>query len=237
MIRMLELRDVYAGYYTDMNILQGVSMTAREGAITSVIGTNGVGKSTLLKTVYGFLSPRKGAITLEGKSIAGASPYRMPELGLTYIPQRRNVFPEMTVEENLQLGGWTFRRDRARIRRQLEQNYERFPILRSRRRQRAGNLSGGQQRMVELGRAMMIEPRLMLVDEPTAGLAPRVAAEIYDKLQALRDEGITIVLVDQNVRQAIEVSDYVYALALGRNMAEASRDGFDELRRRLRDWL
>ncbi|MBD3370293.1 ATP-binding cassette domain-containing protein [Candidatus Fermentibacteria bacterium] len=234
---MLELRDVYAGYYPDMNILQGVSMTAEEGTITSVIGTNGVGKSTLLKTVYGFLSPRKGTIALEGKSIAGANPYRMPELGLTYIPQRRNVFPEMTVEENLQLGGWTFRRDKARIRRQLEENYDRFPILRNRRKQRAGNLSGGQQRMVELGRAMMIEPRLMLVDEPTAGLAPKVAAEIYDKLQALRDEGITVVLVDQNVRQAIEVSDYVYALALGKNMAEASRGGFEELRNKLREWL
>jgi branched-chain amino acid transport system ATP-binding protein len=161
----------------------------------------------------------------------------MPTLGLTYLPQRRNVFPEMTVEENLLLGAWTFRRQKKRIKQKLEENYNRFPILSERRKQKAGNFSGGQQRMVELGRAMMIDPKLMLVDEPTAGLAPMVAREIYDKLLEFKDEGMTILLVDQNIKQAIEVSDYVYALALGKNMAEGPRADFDNLREKIREWL
>lgn len=172
---MLEVNGVYAGYYRDINILQGVDIIAQEAKLTSIIGTNGVGKSTLLKTIYGFLKPNKGTIRWHEQDITGADPYRMPKMGLTYIPQRRNVFPEMTVEENMQLGAWTFRGEKERIRKRLEENYDRFPILRERRKQKAGNFSGGQQRMVELGRAMMIDPKLMLVDEPTAGLAPLVS--------------------------------------------------------------
>ena len=161
----------------------------------------------------------------------------MPTMGLTYIPQRRNVFPEMTVEENLQLGAWTFKREKKRVQMRLKENYERFPILKERSKQKAGNFSGGQQRMVELGRAMMIDPKLMLVDEPTAGLAPKVAREIYDKLFQLKEEGMTILLVDQNIKQAIEVSDYVYALALGKNMAEGPREDFGNLKERIKEWL
>jgi branched-chain amino acid transport system ATP-binding protein len=234
---MLQVQNVFAGYYRDINILQGVSLTARESKLTAIIGTNGVGKSTLLKTIYGFLAPNAGQIRWHDRNITAADPFKMPTFGLTYIPQRRNVFPEMTVEENLMLGAWTFRRQKARIARKLEENYSRFPILRERRRQKAGNFSGGQQRMVELGRAMMIDPKLMLVDEPTAGLAPLVAREIYDKLVQLKDEGITILLVDQNIKQAIEVSDYVYALALGKNMTEGPREEFDNLKEQIKAWL
>ncbi len=234
---MLQIQNVFAGYYRDINILQGVSLTAQESKLTAIIGTNGVGKSTLLKTIYGFLAPNKGEIRWHDRNITGADPFKMPIFGLTYIPQRRNVFPEMTVEENLMLGAWTFRRQKKRIARKLEENYQRFPILRERRRQKAGNFSGGQQRMVELGRAMMIDPKLMLVDEPTAGLAPLVAREIYDKLLQLKDEGITILLVDQNIKQAIEVSDYVYALALGKNMTEGPREDFDNLKEQIKSWL
>lgn len=233
----MQVKDVYSGYYKDINILQGVSLDAQEARLTAIIGTNGVGKSTLLKTVYGFLSPNKGSIIYKGKDIAGGNPYKMPTMGLTYIPQRRNVFPEMTVEENLQLGAWTFKREKKRVQLKLRENYERFPILKERCKQKAGNFSGGQQRMVELGRAMMIDPKLMLVDEPTAGLAPKVAREIYDKLLQLKEEGMTILLVDQNIKQAIEVSDYVYALALGKNMAEGPREDFDNLKERIKEWL
>lgn len=234
---MLQVKEVYAGYYRDINILQGVDITAQETKLTSIIGTNGVGKSTLLKTIYGFLKPNKGSIFWQDQDITGTDPYKMPKMGLTYIPQRRNVFPEMTVEENMRLGAWTFRGEKERIRKRLEDNYDRFPILRERRKQRAGNFSGGQQRMVELGRAMMIDPKLMLVDEPTAGLAPLVSMEIYDKLVELKGEGITIVLVDQNIKQAIEVSDYVYALALGKNMTEGPREDFDNLKEQIKEWL
>jgi len=234
---MLQVKEVYAGYYRDINILQGVDITAQETKLTSIIGTNGVGKSTLLKTIYGFLKPNKGSIFWQDQDITSADPYKMPKMGLTYIPQRRNVFPEMTVEENMRLGAWTFRGEKERIRKKLEDNYDRFPILRERRKQRAGNFSGGQQRMVELGRAMMIDPKLMLVDEPTAGLAPLVSMEIYDKLVELKGEGITIVLVDQNIKQAIEVSDYVYALALGKNMTEGPREDFDNLKEQIKEWL
>ncbi len=234
---MLQVKEVYAGYYRDINILQGVDITAQEAKLTSIIGTNGVGKSTLLKAIYGFLKPNKGSIFWQDQDITGADPYKMPKMGLTYIPQRRNVFPEMTVEENMRLGAWTFRGEKERIRKKLEDNYDRFPILRERRKQRAGNFSGGQQRMVELGRAMMIDPKLMLVDEPTAGLAPLVSMEIYDKLVELKGEGITIVLVDQNIKQAIEVSDYVYALALGKNMTEGPREDFDNLKEQIKEWL
>lgn len=234
---MLHVENLYVGYYKDINILQGVSLGAKKGCLTSVIGTNGVGKSTLLKTIYGFLTPNKGNLFYQGNDIAGANPYKMPAIGLTYIPQRRNVFPEMTVEENLQLGGWTFKHDKKRMKRKLKENYERFPVLEKRRKQKAGNFSGGEQRMVELGRAMMIDPQLMLVDEPTAGLAPKLAREVYDKLLELKDEGMTILMVDQNIRQAIEISDYVYALALGKNMAEGPREDFDNLKERIKEWL
>ncbi|MGD8389138.1 MAG: ABC transporter ATP-binding protein [Desulfobacteraceae bacterium] len=234
---MLEVKDVHAGYYRDINILQGVNLTAQNAKLTSIIGTNGVGKSTLLKTIYGFLPPNRGEVSWKGTDITGANPFKMPKLGLTYIPQRRNVFPDMTVEENLQLGAWTYKRDKKRIRRKLDENYERFPVLKDRRKQKAGGFSGGQQRMVELGRAMMIDPDLMLVDEPTAGLAPIVAHDIYDKLTDLKKEGITILLVDQNIKQAIEVSDYVYALALGKNMTEGPREDFANLKEQIKAWL
>ncbi len=234
---MLEVKEVYVGYYRDINILQGVFLAAQESMITSIIGTNGVGKSTLLKTIYGFLQPNSGEIIWQGRKLTGVDPYKMPLRGVAYIPQRRNVFPEMTVEENLQLGCWTFRKHKDQIHEKLEENYERFPVLRDRRRQKAGNFSGGQQRMIELARAMMIDPKLMLVDEPTAGLAPKFSRYIYDKLLELKGEGITILLVDQHIKRALEVSDYVYALALGKNMTEGPRKDFENLKERIKEWL
>jgi len=229
---MLEVRDLYVGYYKDLNILQGVSITAERGKLTAILGANGVGKSTLLKAIYGFLTPNAGEVLLDGQNLAGIPTYRRIQMGLAYVPQRPSVFPWMTVEENLELGAWTFRRDKARIRRKIEENYERFPILRERRRSRAGELSGGMQRMVELGRTLMTDPKVILVDEPTAGLAKLLTREVYELLARLRDEeGITIVLVDQDIRNALKIADYVYVLDLGRNRFDGPVEEFTDLKK------
>jgi branched-chain amino acid transport system ATP-binding protein len=230
---MLEAKEVFVGYYKGIDILQGVSVRARENEITAVLGPNGVGKSTLLKTIYGFLKPNKGKIVYNGEDITGIDPYEVPKRGIAYIPQRQNVFPYMTVEENLQLGAWTFKRDKKRIKTRLEEIYNRFPILKERRKMEAGLLSGGEQRMVEIGRALMTNPNILLIDEPTAGLAPKVARAIYDVLKMLKEEGRTILLVDQNIRQAVENSDYVYALELGKNKVEGPKENFDDLKEML----
>ena len=224
---MLEVKDLYVGYYRDLNILQGVSIKAEKGKITTVLGANGVGKSTMLKAIYGFLRPNAGDILLEGQSLIGIPTHKRIDMGISYIPQQPGVFRWMTVEENLELGAWTFRRDRARIRRKLEENYERFPALKDRRRSQAGELSGGMQRMVELGRTLMTDPKVILVDEPTAGLAKLLSEEVYQMLVDLRDrDGITIVLVDQEIRQALKIADYVYVLELGRNKFDGPVEEF-----------
>ena len=229
---MLEVRDLYVGYYKDLPILQGVSITARKGQITTILGANGVGKSTLLKAIYGFLTPSAGKILLDGQDITGMPSHKLIDLGLSYIPQQPGIFRWMTVEENLEMGAWTFRHDRARIRRKLEENYERFPLLKERRKSLAGELSGGMQRMVEVGRALMTDPKLILVDEPTAGLAKLLSQEVYQMLVRLRDEeGITIVLVDQEIRQALKIADYVYVLELGHNRFEGPVEEFTDLRK------
>lgn len=227
---VLELRDLSVGYYRDLNILSDLHITARAGQITTILGANGVGKSTALKAAFGFLPPSKGDVLLMGESILSLPPHEKILRGLAYIPQQPGVFKDMTVEENLQLGGWTFRRDRARIRDKIEANYVRFPALRDKRRQITGELSGGQQRMVEIGRTLMAEPKMMLVDEPTAGLSKMLAQEVYEILRNLAtDEGITILLVDQEIRQALRIADYVYVLELGRNKFDGPVSAFQDL--------
>lgn len=224
---MLEVKNLYVGYYRDLNILQGVSIKAEKGKITTVLGANGVGKSTMLKAIYGFLKPNAGEIFLEGRNVVGMPTHRLIDVGISYIPQQPGIFRWMTVEENLELGAWTFRRNKARIRRKLEENYERFPALKDRRRSQAGELSGGMQRMVELGRTLMTDPQVILVDEPTAGLAKMLSEAVYQMLVDLRDkEGITIILVDQEIRQALKIADYVYVLELGRNKFEGPVEEF-----------
>ncbi|MGC9333979.1 MAG: ATP-binding cassette domain-containing protein, partial [Anaerolineae bacterium] len=143
---MLEIKDLYVGYYKDLNILQGISMKAKEAKITTILGANGVGKSTLLKAIYGFLKPNAGQVLLEGKSLIGIPTHKRIDMGISYIPQQPGIFRWMSVEENLELGAWTFKDDKERIRRKLEENYERFPALRERRKSKAGELSGGMQR-------------------------------------------------------------------------------------------
>lgn len=229
---MLEVNDLYVGYYSDLFILQGVTIHVKANTITTILGANGVGKSTLLKGIYGFLKPQKGEIKLAGQQVMGTPTHKLIELGISYIPQQPGVFPFMTVEENLMMGAWTFRGDMTRIKQKIEENYQRFPILRDKRNQNAGDLSGGQQRMVEIGRTLMTDPKLILVDEPTAGLAKLLSEEVYRMLTRLRDEdGLTILLVDQEIRQALKIADYVYVLELGRNKFEGPVEEFTDLQK------
>jgi branched-chain amino acid transport system ATP-binding protein len=227
---MLEVRDLYVGYYRDLNILQALHLKVAPGRITTILGANGVGKSTVLKAIYGFLRPNRGDVLLEGESILEVPPHQRISKGLAYIPQQPGIFRDMSVEENLALGAWTYRYDRQRVRRKIEENYARFPILRDKRRQTTGELSGGQQRMVEIGRTLMAEPKVLLVDEPTAGLSKMLAEEVYQMLVDLRDrDGKTILLVDQEIRHALAIADYVYVLELGRNKFEGPAADFTDL--------
>ena len=234
----LEIRDVVSGY-GKIEIIHGVSMRAEKAKIICIIGPNGAGKSTLLKTIFGILKPWRGSILYEGEEITGLRPYTLIKKGISYVLQRRSVFPYLTVEENLRMGAWTIRKNKESAQEAIEENYKRFPILRERRNVRAGSLSGGEQRMLELARALITRPRLLLLDEFSAGLAPIIARQVYEEAERLKEEeGITIVAVDQNVRQAMKVADYVYVLELGRNKYEGAKEEFEtRLRELIKDWL
>ena len=227
---VLELRSLDVGYYKDLNILQDLNVKARKKQITTILGANGVGKSTALKAAFGFLKPNRGDVVLENESILDIPTHQRILKGLAYIPQQPGVFKDMTVEENLQLGGWTFRKDKQQVREKIEANYERFPVLREKRKQITGELSGGQQRMVEISRTLMAEPKVLLVDEPTAGLSKMLAEEVYEMLRMLVTvDELTILLVDQEIRQALKIADYVYVLELGRNKFEGPAQQFTDL--------
>jgi len=218
---LLEIDDVHAGYQSGVDILQGLSLGVAPGGLTLVIGPNGAGKSTLLKTAFGFLHPHRGRIRFAGAEIAGAAPFAIKRLGISYVPQEINVFPLLSVEENLRMGGWVFRRDRARLKAQVEAIYGIFPVLAERRRQPAGNLSGGQGRMLSVARELMTQPKLLLVDEPTAGLSPALVDQVYALLRTARQSiGAAILLVDQNIEAAVAQADFVYLVNLGRVKAE-----------------
>lgn len=227
---VLEIHGLDVGYYKDLNILKDLDIVVQNKTITTILGANGVGKSTALKAIFGFLKPNAGTITLLGEDIMDVPTFQRITKGLAYIPQQPGVFKDMTVEENLELGGWTFRRDKKQVRDKIEENYERFPILREKRRQITGELSGGQQRMVEIGRTLMADPKVLLVDEPTAGLSKMLAEEVYQMLQDLvANEDLSILLVDQEIRHALGIADYVYVLELGRNKYEGPVSEFDDL--------
>ncbi len=227
---VLELRGLDVGYYKDLNILQDLNVKARKKQITTILGANGVGKSTALKAAFGFLKPNRGDVVLENESLLDIPTHQRILKGLAYIPQQPGVFKDMTVEENLQLGGWTFRKEKQQVRDKIEANYERFPVLREKRKQITGELSGGQQRMVEISRTLMAEPKVLLVDEPTAGLSKMLAEEVYEMLKMLVTvDELTILLVDQEIRQALKIADYVYVLELGRNKFEGPAQQFTDL--------
>ena len=230
---LLEVHGIHAGY-GKVEILRGVSLRVEAGQVVSIIGPNGAGKSTVFRTVFGLLPARQGTVHLDGEDITNRSPIDLLRRGMAYVPQGRNVFPLMTVEENLLLGAYIRPRS-ARLTREVERVYEIFPVLREARRQRAADLSGGQQQMLEMGRALLLEPRLVLLDEPTLGLAPLVFREIFRIVADLRRHGQTILMVEQNAAKALEISDYAYVLELGQNRFEGSGEAIrtDERIRKL----
>ena len=238
MLTLLELDDVHVGYVEGIDILAGISLRAGRGAITGIIGPNGAGKSTLLRAIFGFLHPHRGRILLDGREIHALAPHAIKRLGIGYVTQGANIFPQLTVEENLLLGAWVLRSDRPRVTERLARAYDAFPHLKERRRRRATTLSGGEAKMLSLAKELMTEPTILLVDEPSAGLAPRIAGQIYARLVESRAHGVTILLVDQNITAAVELSDYLYMLERGRVGREGPRDSFaSQLRDIIRDAL
>jgi branched-chain amino acid transport system ATP-binding protein len=193
-----------------------------------VLGPNGTGTSTQLKVLFGFLPPQQGEMHLGGVSLRGIASHRMARHGITYLPQRPSVFPFLSVEVNLRLGAWPFRSNRALARQRIEGAYAKFPVLAERRRQIAGTLSGGQQRQLEIARALMTDPAVMLIDEPTASIEPRIAAQIYALIAGLARDGKAILLVDQNIKGALGIADYVYVMRTGSLFAEGPRTDFAE---------
>jgi branched-chain amino acid transport system ATP-binding protein len=202
----IALEDVVAGYGFG-DVLRGLDLVAESGEITCLIGPNGAGKSTVLRAVSGLITPRSGSITADGESIAGQSPRRLLELGIVHVPQERSLFPLMTVWENMLLGGY-ITRDRQAVQRRVEELAERFPLIADRRRERAGSLSGGEQKTVEIARALMLDPKVLLIDEPSIGLAPRARSEVFSTLASLSGGGWTVLLVEQNARSGLAVADH-----------------------------
>ena len=235
---LLELEGIAAGYVDGIDILGAITLRVEPGSITGVIGPNGAGKSTLLKTIFGFLHPRRGHIALDGREISALAPHEIKRRGISYVPQGANIFPQLTVEENLQLGAWVIKHDRARVAGRLESAYAAFPRLREKRRRRATTLSGGEAKMLSLAKELVTAPTLLLVDEPSAGLAPRIVEQVYAQLLAVRQEGVTILLVDQNINKAVQVSDYLYMIERGEVRREGPRRDFaDQLHAIVRDAL
>ena len=219
---LLRAERLTAGY-GKMPILHGVTLEVRHGEMVSVIGPNGAGKSTAFKTIVGFLRPSDGRVVFDGQDITGLRPDQVLHRGLAYVPQGRIVFPQMTVLENLEMGAY-IERDGRRIREALERVYVLFPILAARRRQRAGTMSGGEQQMVAIGRALMTTPKLVLLDEPSLGLSPKFVALIFERLTEMKRAGYTLMVVEQNAARALAVADRGYVLELGKNRFEGTGD-------------
>lgn len=215
---MLEMRQVVGGY-GEADILQGVTIRAGKTEIVAIVGPNGAGKSTAMKAIFGLLNVRGGTIAVDGRDITGLEPNRIVEAGVCYVPQVDNVFREMTVHENLEMGAFLRSGDLSAA---YDRVYGLFPDLKERRRALAGNLSGGQRQMVAMGRALMLEPKLLLLDEPTAGLSPKYMEQIFQICRDVRDTGVTILLVEQHAKQALAFADRGYVLASGANRHEGT---------------
>jgi neutral amino acid transport system ATP-binding protein len=215
---VLETEDLVAGYVPEVDILNGVSITVCEGEVVTVIGPNGAGKSTLVKTIFGLLRPRRGRIVFRGEDIGRAKPHAITRKGLSYVPQLENVFPSLSVEENLEVGSL----DRSRTPDRIEQMYGLFPRLGERRRQTVGTMSGGERQLVAMARALMPDPQALLLDEPSAGLAPAFVDAIFEKVTEINETGVTVVMVEQNARRALAMSDRGYVLDVGANRFEGT---------------
>ncbi len=217
---LLQLHEVSAGYGS-IQILHGVSLHVNAGEVVAVIGPNGAGKSTTFKVIMGFISYLGGQIAFDGHDLVGQRPHRILALGLGYVPQGRVVFTQMTVRENLEMGAY-LEPDKATIRASMDYVFSLFPRLGERPRQLAGTMSGGEQQMLSMGRALMMRPRMMMLDEPSLGLSPRFVDEVFDKVVEMARGGLTVMLVEQNAARALEISDRGYVLELGRNRYQGS---------------
>jgi neutral amino acid transport system ATP-binding protein len=211
---LLEVENVHAGYIKDLDILQGVNFRVAPGELVAVIGPNGAGKSTLAKTIFGLLTPHTGKITFKGESIVGLKSNQIVRQGMCYVPQIANVFPNLTVEENLEMGAFVRNVPTKPLKDKI---YTMFPRLADRRRQRAGTLSGGERQMLAMGKALMLEPGLLILDEPSAALSPILVTNVFEQIKAVNAAGCAIVLVEQNARKALEMADRGYVLESGRD--------------------
>jgi branched-chain amino acid transport system ATP-binding protein len=220
---LLEVRDVVAGYGGGPDILKGVNLTIQAGQVHCIIGPNGAGKSTLLKAISGLLSPRKGKIVFKGEAIQGLRPDQVLQQGICLVPQERALFPHMTVHENLRMGGYVLR-DKELLKHRIEEVFDMFPILKERRLQKAGVLSGGQQQMLTMGRTLVLKPDMVMLDEPSLGLAPKIVEQIFDIVKLFAGSGMTVILVEQNARKGLQYSDWGCVLDLGKTLFDGPAD-------------
>ena len=220
---MLIVENIYAGYQ-DFDILQGVSLHVNPGEIVCTIGPNGAGKSTVFKAIYGLVKIRQGRVLFDGQDITDLKPQQVLQTGIAIVPQLHSIFPQMSVLENLELGMY-LEKDQNRIQQRIEYIFELFPRLEQRRHQLAGTMSGGEQRLLEIGRALLLEPKMVMMDEPSAGLAPQMTRLIFETIRHLNQEiGLTVLMIEQNARQGLEASHRGYVLELGKNTFEGTAD-------------
>jgi len=217
---ILQVKDITVGY-TEIDILHEVNISVPSRAIVSIIGPNGAGKSTLLKTVFGLLKPRHGKVTFKEWDITGLKPNMIVRKGISYVPQVDNVFPSMTIQENLEMGAFIRNDDYSQ---RLKEVYELFPVMAERKKQKVGQLSGGQRQMVAMGRALMLDPEVLLLDEPSAGLAPLLVSGIFEKIKDINETGVAIIIVEQNAGEALKMAHHGYVLATGRNVLDDRGD-------------
>lgn len=236
---LLGLHGVTAGYAQDIDVLRDISLRVDSGRITGLIGLNGAGKSTIIKTICGFLPPKTGTIAYEGQDISGIAPHRLIDLGICCIPQESSLFPYLSVEDNLALPLLGRRKQFAgRLRARLQEVFELFPALHEKRSQPAGSLSGGQQKQVEFAKAWLQQPRLCLIDEPSIGLSPRVAEDVFTWIEKFAQAAMGILLIDHNVRRVVKMSDRICVLSLGRITADGTPADFQgDLHQQVQQWL
>ncbi len=232
-VTFLVIKDIVSGYSKELNILDGVSMRVEKGQMVSIIGPNGAGKSTVLKTIFGILQAREGQVIFKGEDVTNTPPAELLKKGVSLVPQGRNLFPLMTVRENLELGAY-IKTDKNEIEQGIKRVYDMFPILEERKNQKAGTLSGGEMQMLEMGRAMLLNPQIMLIDEPSLGLSPKMAHEVFNKIEEINKRGTSILIVEQNADRSLRMSDYAYVIETGKNKYEGPAEQIrndDEIKR------